>query len=112
VKDEVQIRCWNSKSGKKPVKKWLADLDKENFKKVDHLLGLLRKLKRSLSMPHSRNLGEGLYELRDRSTGPGYRIYYTWQENTLVILLGAGTKGSQDRDIEIARKRLADLDGE
>jgi len=46
--------------------------------------------------------------LRDTATGPGYRIYYTWQDDVLAILLAAGDKGSQEKDIELARRRLHD----
>lgn len=38
--------------------------------------------------------------------GPGYRIYFMRQGLTLVVLLCGGDKGSQQRDIERA-KRLA-----
>ena len=38
--------------------------------------------------------------------GPGYRIYFMRKGQTLVVLLCGGDKGSQQRDIERA-KRLA-----
>jgi putative addiction module killer protein len=108
LKHPVQVKCWVSKSGKKPVKSWIERLDEYAFKKVDKMIGLLRELGPSISMPHSRYLGDYLYELRDRSKGPGLRIYYTWEDDVLVILLAAGDKSSQVRDIENARKRLDD----
>ena len=39
--------------------------------------------------------------------GPGYRVYFTMRKGVIVILLCAGDKKSQPRDIERAR-RLAD----
>ena len=54
-------------------------------------------------------VGEGISELRIHY-GPGYREYFQQRGTTLVILLCAGDKGSQARDIEAA-KRLA-RDGE
>jgi putative addiction module killer protein len=45
----------------------------------------------------------GISELRIHY-GPGYRIYYTIREQTIVILLCAGTKKSQDKDIKKAKK--------
>ena len=45
-----------------------------------------------------KSIGEGAAEIRiDR--GPGYRIYFGWDGNTLVVLLGGGTKRRQQRDI-------------
>jgi len=34
--------------------------------------------------------------------GPGYRVYYIWQEKQLIVLLAGGAKKSQKRDIEMA----------
>ncbi len=36
--------------------------------------------------------------------GHGYRVYYVWQGDVLIILLNGGYKDSQVRDIAKARK--------
>ncbi len=46
--------------------------------------------------------GGGVSELRI-AFGPGYRLYYGREGNTLVILLGGGTKTRQARDIATAQ---------
>ncbi len=46
-------------------------------------------------------LGKGIWELRFHF-GPGYRIYYTKESQTLIILFVGGNKSSQKRDIEKA----------
>ncbi|MFA6618312.1 MAG: type II toxin-antitoxin system RelE/ParE family toxin [Candidatus Neomarinimicrobiota bacterium] len=38
--------------------------------------------------------------------GPGYRIYFSLRNDTIVLLLCAGDKGSQKRDIKKARNIL------
>ena len=48
----------------------------------------------------ARPVGGGLFELRVHH-GPGYRIYVL-REDTTVVLLCGGDKGSQQRDIERA----------
>jgi putative addiction module killer protein len=50
-------------------------------------------------------VGEGVSELRIHY-GPGCRIYFQRRGSVLIVLLCGGDKGSQDRDIAIA-KRLA-----
>jgi len=48
-------------------------------------------------------VGHGVSELRIHY-GPGYRVYFHQQGDTLVILLCGGAKGSQSRDIETAHQ--------
>jgi len=40
--------------------------------------------------------------------GPGYRVYFGMIGSATVLLLGGGTKGSQSRDIEQAKRFWAD----
>jgi putative addiction module killer protein len=50
---------------------------------------------------NAKALGEGVSELRiDR--GPGYRVYFGWDGQVLVILLGGGTKKRQQNDVRAA----------
>jgi putative addiction module killer protein len=49
-----------------------------------------------------KRINKNLSEIRI-DYGPGYRIYVTWQDNVLVILLWGGSKSSQKRDIEKAK---------
>lgn len=56
-----------------------------------------------------RVLGRGLYELREH-TGPGYRIYFTFRSGRLILLLAGGDKGSQERDIDVARSMIKKLE--
>ena len=54
-----------------------------------------------------KSIGEGVAELKI-NRGPGYRVYFGWDGNTLVILLGGGTKRRQSKDIEVALGRWRD----
>ena len=48
-------------------------------------------------------VGEGLSELRIHY-GAGYRVYFKQRGNTFIVLLCGGDKGSQTRDITVAKK--------
>ncbi len=54
-------------------------------------------------------VSNNLYELRF-FFGSGYRVYYTIQNNQIVILLSGGDKVSQSKDIAKAKKLLLELE--
>jgi putative addiction module killer protein len=57
----------------------------------------------------AKSVGDGVQELR-LQFGPGYRVYYTWRDGALIILLCGGDKDSQDRDIAKAKALVKDID--
>jgi len=57
-----------------------------------------------------KSVGDGVGELRI-DFGPGYRVYFTRQGDKVVVLLCAGDKGSQARDIKLAKAMAAELEG-
>lgn len=52
-------------------------------------------------------VGENVHEMRE-FFGPGWRMYYIQQGDTLIVMLGGGDKSTQSKDISKA-KRLAKL---
>lgn len=57
----------------------------------------------------TRVIGEGVSEFRI-DYGPGYRVYYTRQRKTIVVLLVGGDKSTQAKDIRRAIQLARDLD--
>ncbi|MGV8990040.1 MAG: type II toxin-antitoxin system RelE/ParE family toxin [Thiobacillus sp.] len=55
-----------------------------------------------------RNLTHGVSELKI-DVGPGYRVYYTERNGELIVLLAAGDKSTQQRDIKAAIALAATL---
>ena len=56
-----------------------------------------------------KQVGGGVFELRI-DLGPGYRIYFGRDGKTVVILLTAGEKKSQDADIKKAKEYWQDYE--
>lgn len=52
-------------------------------------------------------IGGGVWEAR-LAFGPGYRIYFGKDGRSIVVLLCGGDKGSQARDVRLARRSWAD----
>jgi|SRR5579863_5556668 len=54
------------------------------------------------NLSNTKTVGAGVLEYRI-DWGPGYRVYFGRDGETLVILLTGGTKRRQQRDIEAAQ---------
>jgi putative addiction module killer protein len=48
-----------------------------------------------------RNLTEGVSELKI-DLGPGYRVYYSFRGDQLLLLLAGGNKATQSKDLDKA----------
>ena len=99
-----EIRFYKLPNGKEPVKDWLLDLDKSVRVKI------IRRIERIYddNFGDYKQIESNLYELRF-TLGKGYRIYYTIQNDVLVLLLNAGDKSKQSKDIELAKTYLKDI---
>lgn len=50
----------------------------------------------------AKSVGDGVSELRI-TYGPGYRVYFTRREGTIIVLLCGGDKSTQSKDIARAK---------
>lgn len=79
--------------------KWHLGLQDEQARR--RIAMRIERLKGGL-LGDTKSVGGGVSELRI-DHGPGYRLYFTKQEETIVILLCGGDKGTQGRDIAKAK---------
>ena len=76
------------------------------------LVELLSEHGPSLRLPHSRALGDGLFELRPRGRSGIGRAFYCFAIGRRIVVLHAFVKKTQqtpDRELALARKRLKEL---
>lgn len=99
------LRNYTTLSGKVPFIEWLHCL-----KDATTRLRIRRRLDRLElgNFGDCKPVGEGILELR-LAFGPGYRIYLAEEDDILIILLCAGDKSSQKKDIQTAKKYWLDL---
>ena len=90
------------------IESWPVDILADYARLVE----LLIEYGPSLRLPHSRSLGEGLFELRPRSRADVGRAFYCFIVGKRVTVLHAFIKKTQqtpDRELRVARKRLKEL---
>ena len=86
-----------------PFGRWVGSLDRTA--RVEVLVALARMEQGNLS--NVKPVGGGVAEYRIHF-GPGYRLYFGQEGNTLIVLVAGGTKKRQQQDIATAKARWAD----
>lgn len=87
----------------KQFNKWFSKLKDSMIK--SRVLGQLSRIENG-NFGDFKQINSSLFELRF-FFGAGFRIYYTIQNDIVVILLVGGDKSSQEKDIAMATELLA-----
>ena len=96
--DVVEIKELMDERGRSYFAGWFDGLDAIAATKVTVVLGRMEQG----NLGDTKSVGAGVLERRI-AFGPGYRIYFGREGDTLIILLGGGTKKRQSRDVEEAQ---------
>jgi phage-related protein len=76
------------------------------------LLELLMEFGPCLRMPHSRAMGDGLFELRPRGREGIGRALYCYFDGQRIVILHAFVKKTQEtpeKELRLARKRMKEI---
>ena len=95
-----EVLIYADDAGHEPFTDWLNRL--RDRKGRQRILARLRRLEQS-NFGDCKHLNHGVCELRV-FFGPGYRVYFGEDSNTIVVLLTGGDKRSQTKDTETAKK--------
>ena len=94
----VEIRQYVDSTGRNAYSRWFYGLDATTQARI---FVALDRLERG-NFSAMKGVSRGVYEMR-LDFGPGYRLYCGKDGETLVILLGGGTKKRQQADIQAAQ---------
>jgi putative addiction module killer protein len=99
VDELIEIRVYRGRRSQSPFFKWLVS--QKDQRAVAIIQARLNRIRLG-NFGDSKLVGGGVEELRV-DFGPGYRIYFGRDGKTVVVLLCAGSKQTQSKDIETAR---------
>ena len=98
-----QVVAYRREDGRSPFGEWLSGLNDRALRKVQ--VAVLRMADGNFG--DHKSVGDGVMERRIHF-GPGVRVYYAKEGDTLVLLLTGGTKKRQSRDVAEAKTLWAD----
>ena len=95
----MQLQEYISANEDNPFADWIKTLNKPAFIRVQKALVKME----AGNFSNVQSVGKGVHEYKIEF-GPGYRIYFGNDSETLIILLGGGEKKRQQVDIEEAQR--------
>ena len=95
----IRVEEYITEKGISPFAIWFDHLDAQAASKVNTYLTRIQEGNTSSLKPI-----KGAFQEIRINWGPGYRVYIGKDAETLIILLGGGTKQHQQKDINCALK--------
>ncbi len=108
VSPRWEVDDYRGPHGARPVKAFLDGLSAAAKAKVYAALEMLATEGHRLRLPHSRGLGDGLFEIRIQHAEGPFRIIYCFQSGRKVLLLHGFVKRTEQipaQDLDLAKKR-------
>ena len=107
------VNFYQLPNGKKPVEQFLDSLNVRMRSKAIDSIALLEEFGNALREPHSKPIGNGLFELRIRFSNDITRIFYFFVRNNKIILTNGfikKTKQTPGAEIALAKKYKDDYE--
>jgi phage-related protein len=107
-----QVKFYKTDTGNEPVREWLLSLSQDEKKTIGEDIKTVQ-FGWPVGMPVSRKVSKDLWEVRSSLHNKIARVIFTVEGSTIVLLHGLIKKTQKlpQKDLDIAKKRLADLRG-
>lgn len=99
----VRAKEYLTSNSVSPYGKWFNDLRPDQAAKVTTAVVRME----GGNFSNVKSVGGGVSEYKI-DYGPGLRIYFAMEGQTIILLLGGGTKRRQEKDIGAAKQRWSD----
>ena len=108
----LQVRFYKTNTGNEPVREWLLSLSQEEKKTIGEDIKTVQ-FGWPIGMPVCRKVFKDLWEIRSNLHKKIARVIFTIDGSTIVLIHGLIKKTQKlpQKDLDIAKKRLADLRG-
>lgn len=104
---EWTVIFYETSSGERLLEKFIQKQQPQARGKISHLIDLLEHYGAFLAMPHAKQLGKNLYELRIRGKEE-IRILYGFKKHTIYLVhaFKKQTQKTPQKELETALQRL------
>ncbi len=105
------VEYYEKEDGTFPAEEFILSLDSKMQAKMFRELDLLETFGNQLREPHSKPLGDGIYEIRAKVASDITRVLYFFVINKKIILTNGFVKKTQkmpDNEIALAKKYRKD----
>ena len=105
----MEVIIYRTQQGREPFTNWIKSLrDKSSALRI---WDRINRISEFGNLGDYKHLIDGIYELRFHF-GAGYRVYFCYADDEIIILLGGGDKSSQAKDIKLSRQIYGELKNE
>lgn len=102
-----QIIFYDTAEGKSPVSQFLDSLPPKLLAKTLRTIDLLEKYGPNLTLPYSKHLGEGIFELRAKQSSAITRVLFFFMSGKKIVLTNGfikKTAKTPKSEIDLAKK--------
>ena len=106
----LRVAFFQTEAGREPVREWLKALPRAERKTIGEEVKTVQ-FGWPLGMPLVRKMEPDLWEVRVRLGDRIARVFFTVEEDVMVLLHGFIKKGQKTprKELDLARKRLAQV---